>query len=70
MLSIKNEISTLAMRWLKVQKDTIKVMNGGEKTLLSVVRLCRMGVPSKRALDISKNRHLTIGYLLMMNKRI
>lgn len=39
------------------------VISGGENTLLSVVRLCRMGVPPSMTLDISGNLHLTIGYL-------
>ena len=36
----------------------------GEKTPLSVFKLCEMEVLSKQALDISGNPYIIIGYLL------
>ena len=42
----------------------IMVMHGGGGTPLSVVRLCRMGVTPKKALDMYGSPHLTIPYLL------
>ena len=40
------------------------VTGGGEDTSLSLVRLCKMRVPSNMALDMSQSPHLTINYLL------
>ena len=40
------------------------VMGGNRETLLSVVRLCGMGVLPSEALDTSGNPPLTIGYLI------
>ena len=40
------------------------VMYGGDGTLLSVVRLCGMGVTPRKALDIYGSLHLTMPYLL------
>ena len=45
------------------------VTSGGEETLLSAVRPCRMGVPPSEALDMSGSPHLTIGYLLKIGYR-
>ena len=40
------------------------VMHGGSETPLSAVKLCGMGVTSKKALDMYGSLHLTISYLL------
>ena len=42
----------------------IEVASGGEKTLLSVVRLYRMRVLPNEVLDMIGSLHLIIGYLL------
>ena len=47
----------------------IGVMHGGGGTLLSVVRLCGMGVTPRKALDIYGSLHLTIPYLLRGEQR-
>ena len=41
-----------------------EITGWGEKTPLSAVRLCGIGVPPSEALDMSGSPHLTIGYLL------
>ena len=40
------------------------VTGGGEETPLNVIRLCGMGVPPTKALDMSGSLYLSIGYLL------
>ena len=40
------------------------VMYGGGEILLSAVKPCRMDVTPKKALDMYRNPHLTIPYLL------
>ena len=40
------------------------VMHGGGGTPLSAVRLCGMGVTSRKALNMYESLHLTIPYLL------
>ena len=40
------------------------IMHSGDGTPLSTVRLCGMGVTSKKALDMYGSPHLTIPYLL------
>ena len=40
------------------------ITGGGEKTPLSAVRSCGMGVPPSEALDMSGSPHLSISYLL------
>ena len=47
-----------------VTQEDQGVTDGGEKTPLSAVRPCGMGVPPSEALDMSGSPHLTIGYLL------
>ena len=42
----------------------IGIMHGGDGTLLSAIRPCRMGVIPKKALDMYRSLHLTIPYLL------
>ena len=42
----------------------MEVMHGGGGTPLSMVRLCRMSVTPKKALDMYGSLHLTISYLL------
>ena len=42
----------------------MEVMNGGDETPLSAVRLCGMDVTPKKALDMYRSPHLTILYLL------
>ena len=42
----------------------MEVIDSGEKTPLSVIRPCAMGVPSSGALNMSESSHLIIGYLL------
>ena len=42
----------------------MEVMHGGGGTSLSAVRLCRMGVTSRKALDMYGCPHSTISYLL------
>ena len=48
----------------KEQGATTAVMDGGQKISLSVIRLCRMGVPPNEALDMSGTLHLTMDFLL------
>ena len=45
------------------------VMGSSEKTLLNVLRSCRMEVPSNGALDMNVSPHLTIGYLLRSKRK-
>ena len=45
------------------------VMYGGGGTPLSAVRLCEMGVTSRKALDMYGSLHLTIPYLLRGEQR-
>ena len=40
------------------------IIGGGEEISLNVVRPCNMRLPPSRALDMKKNPHLIIGYLL------
>ena len=40
------------------------IMYSGRGTPLSAVRLCGMGVIPRKALDMCRNPHLTISYLL------
>ena len=42
----------------------MEVIHGGSETPLSAVRLCRMGVTPRKALDMYRSLHLTIPYLL------
>ena len=42
----------------------MEVMHGGVGIPLNVVRLCRMDVTSRLALDMAKSPHQTISYLL------
>ena len=44
-----------------VTREGQGIMDGGEETPLSAVRLCGMGVPLSEALDISGSLHLTYG---------
>ena len=43
---------------------TMKVIGGGEDTLLSAVRPYRMDVSPNGALNMSESPHLIIGYVL------
>ena len=49
---------------LSGQGMTIGIMGGDEETLFSMIRVCGMGVPPTRALNMSERPHLTIDYLL------
>ena len=42
----------------------VGVIYSGGETPLSAVRLCRMGVPPRKALDMYGSLHLTMPYLL------
>ena len=46
------------------------ILNHGEKTFLSMVRLCRMDVLPEEALDMSGSLHLTIDYVLSGDKEV
>ena len=48
----------------KDQRVTTRISGGGEETLLSEIKPCGMEIPPSEALDTSKSRHLTMGYLL------
>ena len=48
----------------------MKVKHGGGETTLSAVRPCGMGVTPRKALDMYRSLHLTISYLLRVNKGI
>ena len=43
---------------------TMEIKGGGRKTILHVVRLCRMDVPSSGSLNMNESLYLIIGYLL------
>ena len=47
----------------------MKVMHGGDGTLLNVVRPCGMVVIPRKALDMYGSLHLTIPYLLRGEQR-
>ena len=42
----------------------MEITDGGEETLLSKIRLCRMEIQPKKTLNMSGILHLTNGYLL------
>ena len=52
-----------------VTREGQGITGGGEKTPLSAIRPCGMGVLPSEALDISGSPHLTIGYLLKIGCR-
>jgi hypothetical protein len=45
-----------------VALDHLGIMSGGVVTPSSVVRPCGKGMPPRRALEVNKSLHLTIGY--------
>ena len=49
---------------LRGQGAIEEVTSSSEETPLNAVRLCKMGIPPNKALDMSESPHLTIGYLL------
>ena len=42
----------------------MEIMIGGRETLVSIVKLCKMNISPRIALDMSRSPHPTIGYLL------
>ena len=45
------------------QWATMEVIGGGEETPLSVVRLCKIGVLPRGAVNMNESPHLFISYL-------
>lgn len=58
-MSVTNEDDVLT----SVLVSTLTVTNGGIMTLLSAAKLCVREMALKKALDMSGNLHLIIGYL-------
>ena len=65
------EMVSLYQNWgdLGDQRASMEIMGGSEETPVSLVRLYKMEVQPIGALDMSRNLHVIIGYVLRDKSR-